>query len=225
MVVWLHLLKMKKMKKLAFIISFAIIVTSSFANELYKQNSDIEPVNAIKTDLMMPVFDSFSLFYERSSKSGFSNEFELGLILLNLNIIDVDHKGAYLTYGPKFIFQSKKYKHKENRSNIHGFYLKPEIGLGMYNRGFKERVAYAEDIHGKKYYITENATELVKTFSSMLIIGNQWSIKNKLLVDLFFGFGYGSASNDADAVHHHFIGGYDELPIAFRLGIKIGYSL
>jgi hypothetical protein len=175
----------------------------TFQNSMFDTNNYKEQnKNAIKFRFLSPLYGYTDLTYERSLKPGTSVEFSLGLIGLGKHYSDEDVSGASLRFGYKFIKSPDFYLKGLRYAHIlKGSYFRPEIAASFYSRN-------SEDI-----------------FSGALIlnVGNQWVFDNFILLDLYFGLGYGFSSNNEFQVQYGYSTGSSEFPIAISSGFRIGF--
>lgn len=153
--------------------------------------------NAIKLNFLAPFMGYTEIGYEHNIKVGQAYELSLGIIGLGksryldyYNNIKYEQRGAFISAGYKFsnmpsffIFGKPRQKHL-----FHGTYIKPIVYVGSYSQN---HFAY-----------TNTGTSLERkntTFGSLNIeFGKQWEFSNRILFDLYFGFGYGFDNKKMD---------------------------
>ena len=171
---------------------------------------------AIKIDFISPLTGNTTFSYEQSIRPGRSLEGSVGLIGLGLDPGNRNAIGAFVQFGMKFIKSPDFYFSKMRYSHLlKGGYVKPEVSIG----------AYGADIDD---YYSNQKRETVFTAAIMINIGKQWVFDNVMLLDLYFGVGYGFSTGyyneDLDYNFGYFTGP-PQFPIAFTGGINIGYLL
>lgn len=148
---------------------------------------------AVKINFLSPLFGYTYVTYERSKGVGKSYELGLGVIGLgrtnvigyydaNFASIKKQQFGAYVSAGykfnklPDFIFGSGRMSHL-----MQGAYVKPTLYLGNYS---ENRMVYkaSASVVKERQNVTFGAL--------MLEIGKQWVFGDKLVMDIYFGFGY-----------------------------------
>ena len=205
--------------------------------ELYIEQSK----HAIKFNFLSPLFGHTWLAYEKSLKPGRSLELSLSLIGLGKDISSDDYyydpstnmshqysrnsAGAAVGFGYKFIRTPDFFSNTSVRFAhlLQGSYLKPVVYTGIYRENF---------IVEKGNIVTKEKKSIVYG-TMMLELGKQWVVDNKLVLDMFFGFGYSldnlrntqywnSYSDEYSAYHftHMKIGRSPGL--ALNTGFKIG---
>lgn len=173
--------------------------------------------NALKVGFFNPFLGSTQFSYERSLKPGKSFETTLGIIGLGKDVTDTSPRGATFKFGYKLIKTPDYYVPGMRSSHIlNGGYIKPEIVFNVFN--------YDET----NYDFYQSTTTRENSFSGAFILnlGKQWIVSNFVL-DLYFGAGFGFASNsdyyDGGGLYYGFLGAYDGFPIALSGGLKIGF--
>lgn len=205
--------------------------------ELYLNQSK----HAIKFNFLSPLFGHTWLAYEKSLQPGRSMELSLSIIGLGKDISSDDYyydpstnmthqygrnsAGAAIGFGYKFIRTPDFFSNNSVRFAhlLQGSYLKPVVYTGLYQENF---------IVEKGNVVTKEKKSIVYG-TMMLELGKQWVVDNKLVLDMFFGFGYSldnlrntqywnSYSDEYSAYHftHMKIGRSPGL--ALNTGFKIG---
>jgi hypothetical protein len=174
-----------------------------FQDSMHDKNSYIgQSKNAIKFRFLSPLYGYTDLTYERSLKPGSSMEFSLGLIGLGKHYSDDEANGASLRFGYKFIKSPDFYLKGLRYTHIlKGAYFRPEIAASLYSRNSEQIFAGA----------------------ILMNVGNQWVFDNFVVLDLYFGLGYGFSSNDEFGVQYGYSTGSSEFPIAISSGFRIGF--
>jgi hypothetical protein len=182
------------------------------------QPLDQQKKNAFKVNMLSILNTNLSFSYERSIRPGRSFETELGFIGVGTDINERDPKGMHASFGYKFFrspdwyIQGMKYGHVLN-----GLYIKPEISLSLY-----EHNTYWYDPWTTPPY---EVRETVFAYAVIATLGRQWVFDDAFLFDVYAGLGFGNnGQNDADYPSNYgFSGGFDELPLAWKAGIRIGF--
>lgn len=210
----------------------------------FSENPIADPVNyanqhnqAVKINFMSPLFSNTAFTYEKSIKPGRS--YELGLAIIGLGIPSTHEnlRGMYLRAGyklistPDYYVRGMKYAHL-----LKGGYVKPEIIFGAYG--------YDGEAYQRSYNYTTNqySSSTISyrsnvTFGAMMVnFGKQWVYDDAMLFDLYFGLGYGFSAisnnktlprgyynDESSGYHYAFVGGENSFPIAFALGLKLGF--
>ncbi len=172
--------------------------------------------NALKVGFFNVFFGSMQFAYERSLEPGKSIEATLGIIGAGVDLTGTQSRGATIKFGYKMIKTPDYYIPGMRASHIlNGGYIKPEIVFNVFNYD-----AYSYD-----YYQSTTTRENSFSGAFVLNLGKQWIISN-FLVDLYFGAGFGFASNSEDyysGQYYGFLGAYEGFPIALTGGLKIGF--
>jgi len=173
--------------------------------------------NALKIGFLNPFLGSTQFTYERSIKPGQSIETTLGIIGLGFDPAEVNAKGVTLKFGYKFIktpdylMRGMRYSHL-----LKGGYVRPEIAFNFYSYD-----SYYYDFNGPSDLNRES------TVAGAIIInlGKQWIYADVFLIDFYLGVGYGFSTNEGangSYYHYGFAGGYEEFPIVFSGGFRVG---
>lgn len=208
--------------------------------ELYDDQSK----HAVKFNFLSPLFGHTWLAYEKSLKPGRSLELSLSIIGLGKDISTEDYyydpntntshdykrgsAGAAVGFGYKFIKTpdfinngSVRFAHL-----LQGSYLKPIVYTGFYQENA---------IVNKANMVTKEKKSIVYG-TMMLELGKQWVIDNKVILDMFLGFGYSldnirdhqywQTYSDEYSAFHYTHGKIGRTPgLAVNTGFKIGLLL
>ena len=199
--------------------------------------------NAIKVNFFSPLYGYTEIGFERSTGVGKGYELSLGLIGLgkseslgfyNSQFASAkrDQAGAFISGGYKFgklpnfvLFGKTKMSHI-----MQGTYVKPILYFGHY----KENLV--EDKGNSTY---EVGTQQV-TFGALQIeFGKQWVFRDKVVLDYYFGLGYGMDDKKEDfqdynnGYYYEDSGAFNyanarlgESPsLSFTFGVKLGMLL
>jgi hypothetical protein len=178
---------------------------------------------AIKVNFLSPLFGYTQLSFEKSTGVGKSYELTMAVIGAGKNqTLDFytypqadkkDQFGIALGAGykfsklPDFLFGRTRFTHI-----MQGAYAEPILYLGNYS----ENVVMDK---GTGQYVVERQNVTFGAFQ--LELGKQWIFGDKLLLDLYWGFGIGADNkkenyyNDAEAYNY----------VVARLGTTPGFSL
>ena len=171
-----------------------------------KMNYEGQKKNALTFKLFSPLWGYSSFSYERSIKPGASIEFSLGIIGLgNQRMYSSEplwgstyRVGYKFIKSPDFYLKGIRYSHL-----LKGLYFKPELAISIYGAGDYNCVASA----------------------LLFTLGYQWVFNNFLVVDTFFGLGYGLSTEGNLGSHFGFSVGDKSFPGAISSGFRIGILL
>ncbi len=177
--------------------------------------------NAIKINFLEPLNGSTSFTLERSLKPGRSIEGSIGIIGLGWDSNNYNGAGAYVGFGIKFLSKPDYYLRKMRYAHIlKGFYVKPEVLISSYKVLPFEYGYYG--LPGSPVTSSEDKVS-VTTAVFLINVGKQWVFDDAFLLELFGGVGYGVKSRDDVKQYSIFVG--DEVPLAGRVGFRIGFLL
>ncbi|WP_187263401.1 DUF3575 domain-containing protein [Pontibacter beigongshangensis] len=152
------------MKKV-FIILFAIAAIASGAAQAQ--------TNVFKVNVISPVVRTGSVFYERSLAEDKSAQ--LGFFYTGFSVDETSFRGFGIT--PEF----RKYLSKSKKAP-QGFYAAPFLRFQSFKLTSGEDLTESEEVtEGKATY---------STFGGGLLIGNQWILADRFVIDAFFGPSY-----------------------------------
>ena len=103
---------------------------------------------------------------------------------------------------------------------LNGAYLRPEIIFGTYSRTESDRYY---DNWGSG--INNNTERKMVSYGGFLLnFGKQWLVGNAIVVDIYYGIGYGVDNTDGflDSIHYGMSTFEDGIGLAFSGGISIG---
>ncbi len=171
---------------------------TSSANDPLKdpENYIGQKTKALKFDFIGPLIGYTQISYEKSTSVGKSYELSLGIIGLGKNsIIQYSYNasgfqetkkspfGVFVSGGykfnklPDFLFGRTRFTHI-----LQGAYAKPVVYLGTYN---ENKLLWKG---GSDYVIDRPNT----VFAALQVeLGKQWVFGNDMLIDWYWGFGYG----------------------------------
>ena len=189
--------------------------------------------NAVKINFFSPLYGFTEIGFERSTGVGKGYELSIGFIGLGksetltwnynqLGTVKRNQAGAFISGGYKFgklpnfvVFGKTKMSHV-----MQGTYAKPILYVGHYKENLLED-------KGNGNYVVGNQQV---TFGALQIeLGKQWVFSDKVLLDIYFGLGYG-IDNKKDSFQDSYTGyNYYENTSAFnyanaRLGESPGLS-
>lgn len=181
-------------------------MTMTFENESSSASSlSGQKRNAIKFRVFSPLYGYSDITYERSLRPGNSMECSMGFIGLGSQY-DTEVKGGSLRVGykmiksPDYYIQGMRYAHI-----LKGAYFRPEIAASYYER-------------------TEKDEEPVNVFATalMITVGNQWVLNDMVVVDCYFGLGYGYSDEGTFNMQYGYSTGDVKVPLAFTSGLRLG---
>lgn len=191
--------------------------------------------NAIKFNIpSIVLLEHLDVSYEKAISSRQSLELKLGIIGIGFlrhetitiykegveRKIPAIDKGIFLAGGYKFfLFPLKTTMLRRNPHILKGFYLQPELIFGTYQK--------------REYDTPYNYLKKKVNYHAMLLnLGVQILIKNKIVIDIFQGVGYGNDNlekNSSDDPYYlgEFHRGLYKVKagpsFAARVGIKVGF--
>jgi len=193
---------------------------------------------AIKIDFFGPLLGYTYVSYEKNTSVGKSYEFGVGIIGLGKSaIIDEGYYfnnqqlqetrrkqfGVFASAGykfsklPDFLWGRTRFSHL-----MQGSYVKPNLYLGTYS---ENRFANK----GNQQYVVERQN--VAFAALQLEFGQQWVFGDKLLIDGFWGLGYGmdnkkstSAFNDSETSAYNYANARigNSPGVSFTFGLRAG---
>lgn len=181
---------------------------------------------ALKLNFLSPLFGHTLLTYEKSRAPGRSMELSLSIIGLGKNIsfddyyydpitgLSMDYRrgavGAAVGFGykfiktPDFLNRNIRYAHI-----LQGSYFKPVAYLGT----------YSENIIRQKNNGIEKDRRTTVYGSLMMEFGKQWVVADRVVLDMFFGVGYGFDNINDEATYNSYS---DEYSAYHYTNIKVG---
>ncbi len=197
---------------------------------------------AIKVNFLSPLYGYTEIGFEKSTGVGKSFEFSVGVIGAGkagylgyygnqLTEVKRDPFGFFVSGGYKFgklpdflLFGKTKASHL-----MQGTYLKPIAYVG----------AYKENILVDKNGVVEIGKQHVTFGAVQLELGRQWVFSNKLLLDMYWGIGYGFDNKKDSYQYNNFTDYYQDQSafnyvnarggkspgISGTFGIKLGWLL
>jgi hypothetical protein len=165
-----------------------------------KDNYKGQNKNALKFRLLSPLYGYSDFVYEHSLKPGASIECAVGIVGLGNKYGD-DLGGISLRLGYKFIKSPDYYlKGMQYAHILKGAYFEPQLAASFYKR---------------------NADQITSA-AILFNVGNQWVFNDMILIDLYFGLGYGYSSDNSINYQYGYVTGASEFPIAITSGFRIG---
>jgi hypothetical protein len=169
--------------------------------------------NILKFDYVSTFTGKLCLGYERSLGLQKSFEFNLGIIGLGTDLMEVKPKGAYIQISYKFIKDPDFYLNLNHYAHVlKGFYLKPELSVSMFSRLTYRYSASQYSFNDRENY---SSAALILNF------GKQWVIDDRFSISINAGLGYGFAMEDGYYYSH--VTGGPIFPIAASVGTSIGF--
>jgi len=190
--------------------------------EMYKD----QLTQAIKINFMGPMLGYSEFTYEKSLGVGKSYELSLGIIGLgkssrltwyNNGLQQETHTNQFGLFAgagykfnklPDFLFGRTHFTHI-----MQGSYAKPQFYLGTYSE------------NGIAYKGNTQAVERTNTVFSAIEIefGKQWVFGENILIDSFWGLGYGFDNKDDSAVFNYGVARLGKNPgISVTFGLRVG---
>lgn len=161
--------------------------------------------NAIKFRVFSPLYGYSDITYERSLRPGNSMECSLGFIGLGSQY-DNEVKGGSVRLGYKMIKSPEYYAQGQRYAHIlKGAYFRPEIAASYYERKAPDKEA-----------VNVFATAL------MITVGNQWILNDMVVIDCYFGLGYGYSDEGEFEMQYGYSTGDVKVPLAFTSGLRLG---
>jgi len=221
-----------------------MIIYENGKKEIFNANDDLKNLDnypgqltkAIKLNFFSPLIGYSEFSFEKQVSVGKSYELSIGIIGLgNNNILDYNYNsninetkknqfGIFVSGGykfsklPDFLFGRTRYTHI-----MQGAYIKPVIYLGSYS---ENRIAYKVS---SQYDIEK---QQVNFGALHLEFGKQWVFSNKVLIDGYWGLGYGLdnklesnsyTNSEATAAYNYANTRLGSSPgLSFSFGIKFG---
>jgi hypothetical protein len=220
-----------------------MIIYENGKKEIFDANDDLKNwdnypgqlTKAIKLNFFSPLIGYSEFSFEKQVSVGKSYELSLGIIGLgNNNILDYNYSsinetkknqfGIFVSGGykfsklPDFLFGRTRFTHI-----MQGAYIKPIIYLGSYS---ENRIAYKAS---SQYEIEK---QQVNFGALHLEFGKQWVFGNKVLIDGYWGLGYGFdnklesnsyTNSEATAAYNYANTRLGSSPgLSFSFGIKFG---
>lgn len=139
--------------------------------------------NIFKINILSPIVRTGSVFYERTIAD--DKSVQLGAFYTGFNVGETRFSGFGIT--PEF----RKYFTKSKQAPA-GFYVAPFLRY----QSFKLKVEPSED------WDDESGTEAkgsLNTFGGGLIVGNQWILGERFVIDAFFGPSYNAGGVKAES--------------------------
>ena len=183
---------------------------------------------AIKINFLSPLYGYFEAGFEKSVSLGKAYEVALGIIVAGKNAT-IDYYagtleevkrspfGLFISGGYKFgrlpdflIFGKSKASHL-----MQGTYVKPIVYFGNYK----------ENIIMEKANSTYEVGDQNVTFGALQIeFGRQWVLGEKMVMDLYWGFGYGIDNKEDSYQYYNSQPDYYENTSAFNYAYARGGS-
>ena len=202
-----------------FIIEISEVSKIVFANGMEKLFTDsvITPIkeipykkNAVKIHILAPIMGHLSFSYERSFAPGRSLEFGAGYIY-GFPSNGGAENGFILKAGLKImrkrkpLFDVLKYIHVLN-----GLYIKPELVFNTFSSTHRGN--------------NDNKVKQIASFSVLLEFGRQIVYRDLLMMDYYFGFGYGYTNDGQIPFYYsHITSAAPSFPISITSGIRFGF--
>lgn len=190
--------------------------------ETYKHNLNNPELYAgqknqvVKVDFLAPLRGHTELTYGKMTKPGRGYELKLGLIGVGKQYDNFKDVGGYFSFSYKIARLPKFMNAQTRRTHIlNGAYFRPEIIAGVYS---------SKDTYDSPWDPTPSTDSKTVTYGGFLLnFGNQWMVGNGMVIDAYFGFGYGADNGgNWDGVHYGMSSFGDGVTLATSAGISIG---
>jgi len=201
-----------------FIIEIDQVSKIIFENGLEKTFTDSIPTteendykkNAIKVHLLAPIMGHVSFSYERSLAPGRSLELGAGYIY-GFPYNGGAENGFILKAGLKIMRKRKSLLDILKYVNIlNGLYIKPEFIFTTFSSAHRGN--------------NDNKIKQIATFSILLEFGRQLVFTDLLMVDYYFGLGYGYTNDGQIPFYYsHMTSAAPSFPISITSGIRFGF--
>lgn len=221
-----------------------MIVYENGKKEVFNINDDLKNLDnykgqltkAIKINFLSPLIGYSEFSFEKLNSVGKSYEISLGIIGLGKNnLLDYNYSsnisetkknqfGVFVSGGykfsklPDFLFGRTRFTHV-----MQGAYIKPVLYLGTYS---ENRVAYKAS---SNYEIEK---QNVNFAALHLEFGKQWVFGDQILLDGFWGLGYGfdnklesnSYTNSKASTAYNYVNSRlgNSPGLSFSIGVKMG---
>ena len=165
--------------------------------------------NALKVNLLSPLFKTGSFFYEH--KLNEASSLQLGGLVTHIGLGDTNISGFAIT--PEY----RRYLSNEKQA-LEGFYVAPF--LRYQNLGLRLQTT-AED------GTPVTAKAVLNTIGGGLVVGHQWLYRQRVTLDTFFGPSYNSnlmkiKASNGDASASFDVGSFQGFSL--RTGITLGVA-
>ena len=169
---------------------------------------------AIKFDLLGPLRGLMEFSYEKITKPGKGYFLKLGIIGIGKDLFEQNARGAYASASFKLV-RFPRYTSPGSRQThiLNGAYVRPEIVFGVYS---------ADDTSYRSDNSSERST--VRYGGALINVGHQWILGNAVLLDIYYGVGYGIVSGYDDNGVNYGISTIsdDRFSLALSGGISLG---
>ena len=242
---------MKNLKPFLIILSFAVATNLSAQDyNLSAEQTGNTPTSSfsknktnLKTNLLSPFLEYLDFSIERNFAPNYSAELKFGIIGVGVFSHETEtvyrdspqeekiskvSKGYFLEGGIKYFFSPQNVVEKPSLKE--GFYLKPSIIFGKYERNLFEATDRPE---GGTYIAPLPNKETVKYQAFLLNVGIQYHLTSRLFLDVYIAGGIGhdnlvKQSEDAFLYYGEFHRGLHKTnggtSFASKAGINLGFK-
>lgn len=177
-----------------------------------------QKTKVIGFDFFSPVTGNATFSYEQYLNNQIGIEGRIGFIGLGKNL--ENQLGGFLKFGVKFSSQPNGNPMLWQRQRLlQGAYFKPEITTAIYRND--NLTSVLTDGMGS-VLIEEQKVEA--GFVVQLVAGQQWILNDILVIDVYFGLGYGFTS-DNDGYNYGYYLFNEDFPLATSAGLSVGVLL
>ena len=170
----------------------------------------------VKVDFLSPLRGHTELTYGKMTKPGRGYELKLGIIGLGKQYDYNEDVGGYFSFSYKIARLPKFITAQTRRAHIlNGAYFRPEIIVGAYS---------SKNTYNSPWDSNSNTDKKTVTYGGFLLnVGNQWMVGNGIVIDAYFGFGYGADNGGSwDGLHYGMSSFGEGISLASSAGISIG---
>lgn len=217
---------MNTLKCLFFLFFLSSMQVITAQNEFPKEKK-----HALKFNVIAPFKNHFVFIYEHNIKTYKTLEGSLGIIGVGMQYQSTSNKYPS-TYAAQGLFLKLAYKNilKKRRNPgkpaLSGTYLKYEIGYTRFKEQISEYI-YTYFIPYNSFMLYQESENNVQAFSMMVLIGQQFVIKNTTLVNFYGGFGSIFDNRPIDFYYDYYKNDYigKHLNYSGRFSVDFGMSI
>ncbi|MBL4705379.1 MAG: hypothetical protein JKY54_12725, partial [Flavobacteriales bacterium] len=184
--------------------------------------------NAIKLNMIKPLFNSLELTYERSLKPSINIQGTIGVVTEALNVGSVGERrskeaGVYLKVQPKFFLKSGRSRASKGLRDhpLAGAYIGPELIFTAYT--YNQEVSSYDYLSGVSSTVNRKVSNSAGAF--MLNFGKQYVMSDVFTVEIFAGLGLDFGGED-DNGYYSSARRYSHVNaagFAFDGGVRLGF--
>ncbi len=179
--------------------------------------------NALKFNVMSPIWDVFEIAYEHAFSPTKSIEITAGYVGIGRDAYDSNAERWDFTYEPKGFMATVGYKFMGTRSTynlndkyrsiLQGGYVKPELAVSFAKK--LDRVCVYDNYESN----FKNVSRIIMSYSLMAVGGYQWNFGGFIL-DIYGGLGYGIGSYTT----YGYLKVNDGFSLVMSTGVKLGFD-